>query len=735
MGAVIDGRAAERELEYWNRGRYSFVPARHRAHRLRKVLVANRGEIAKRFFFALREEGIASVAVAVEGDRAQSWLSHADEVISLGEDPGGYTNIPLILAAMLKSNANALYPGYGFLSENPDFVEALERTARTHNRELYFMGPSAEIMRRVGNKLDARELAKREQLPLFEGSDAFSFADSGDASAEQIVAVQQAAERIGYPVICKLNAGGGGKGMVVANDPAELVAAIPGVRRSGQSMYGDDTFYLERYITQPVHIEVQVFNGRAIGLRKCAVQRRKQKIIEENGDVFLDDQQHALLFAAAENFARASGYVDGAGAGTVEFLYDGERGEFGFLEMNTRLQVEYTVTDASLGIDLARWQILNFDGRAEDIPFHQIVEPRSERPHALQCRIYAEDASANYAPSPGRIRHMELPTFNGVRCDFGFKSGDVVLKDYDPMIGKLIAWGADRNQALLRMERALGELSIHGIISNVDQLLSIVRSQAFRRGNYSNNLLENNTALTATPGSRDLAQEAAILATGMLREQLAEQAIASTLPDLQTSSAAAANFDRARRAALPSVFEVQVFDETLRVELLLIALDQFLCLVDGRYVGRLQILGQPVHSGGRYEMRLNSRRYIAEADLRGELAELKLAGGTGGRVEYYRLQMRPRIGNEEESALKSVRAPFQAAFVRFESDQIRIGQRVKAGDPVLMVSAMKMETLISSPVDGEIVELIEDGDPDRLILGLTPAGLVRGKSINEGELL
>lgn len=723
---------AGRELEYWNRARSAFVPARHRPHRLRKVLVANRGEIAKRFFFALREEGIASVAVAVEGDRAQSWLAHADEVLSLGEDPGGYANIPLILAAVLKSNANALYPGYGFLSENPAFVDALQQTSEQAGREIIFMGPDAGIMRRVGNKLDARRLAELEGLPLFEGSDAFRFEGEPDDQPRVLRGICAAAADIGYPVILKLNAGGGGKGMVVAQNEGELLAAIPGVQRIGRSMYGDDTFYLERYITEPVHVEVQVFNGRAVGLRKCAVQRRQQKIIEENGDVFLDDTQTNLLCDAAERFAAASGYAGGAGAGTVEFLYDAGRREFGFLEMNTRLQVEYTVTDASLGIDLARWQILNFDGRREEIPYGRMQSPRTERPHALQCRVYAEDAFANYAPSPGRISHLELPTFNGIRCDFGFKAGDTVLPDYDPMIGKLIAWGETREEALVRMERALGEMTIHGITSNVDQLLAIVRHPEFRSGRYTNRLLETEAALSNDPGPRDFLHEAALCGSMIYREHLLRRSVAATLPDAPADTA---DFDRARRSVVPSVFEAEIHRRTLRVEFLALSLDQFLCLADGRYLGRLSILAKPVHSGGRWEVRFNGRRYVGEADLRKGFAILKMGGGPRG-VEYFRLKLRAVLEDEEgASEGRPVRAPFQSAFVRLEDETLRPGAGVRAGQPILTIAAMKMETVITSPADGLLVELIEDGDPARLILGRTPAGLVRGRSIGEGEVL
>jgi acetyl/propionyl-CoA carboxylase alpha subunit len=386
-------------------------PVRERSHQLQKVLVANRGEIAKRFFFVLREEGIPSVAVVTDPDRKQSWYEFADEVVYIG-DGRNYANIPVLLAAVLLSKANAVYPGYGFLSESHEFVEAIAELSRSQGRDIVFLGPAADVMRRVGNKLDARRLAKAHGVPVFEGTDLLHDLDHA----------RHEAARIGYPVMLKLNAGGGGKGMVAVHNEADLAPAYESARRIGQAHYNDDSLYLEKYIRQPVHIEVQIFNGLAVGVRKCAVQRRHQKIIEETGDFFLENRAILKLLAAAENMAEISGYADAGGAGTVEFLFDAATEEFGLLEINSRLQVEYPVTDQSLSIDLAKWQILHFDGRESEIPYEQALRLRfAAKYHAIECRIYAEDPWSSYAPSPGVIQDLDLPTFNGIRCDFGFR--------------------------------------------------------------------------------------------------------------------------------------------------------------------------------------------------------------------------------------------------------------------------------------------------------------------------
>jgi acetyl/propionyl-CoA carboxylase alpha subunit len=300
----------------------------------------------------------------------------------------------------------------------------------------------------------------------------------------------------------KLSAGGGGRGIVPCFNDTELAAAVEDCQRLGKQLYNDDTYFIEKFVQKPVHMEVQIFNGHAIGIRKCAVQRRNQKIIEESGHTLVDDSTALSMLAQAQTIARISGYSEGCGAGTVEYLFDASTGHFGFLEMNTRLQVEYAVTEQSLGIDLVKWQIAQFDGRESEIPFDETLRNRLRTPaHAIECRVYAEEPADDYRPSPGLITEVLLPTFNGIRCDFGFGGQDRVASMYDAMIGKIIAYGSTRGECIIRLERALQELYVKGLHTNVKQLLAIVRHPEFIGGKYTNKMLDEFPELTARPGT------------------------------------------------------------------------------------------------------------------------------------------------------------------------------------------------------------------------------------------
>ncbi len=711
------------ELDRLNSGRTVYAFGKRRHHRLRKVLVANRGEIAKRFFLALREEGIPSVAVVAEVDRLQSWIDTADELISIGET-GSYVNIPLIIAAALRTGANAIYPGYGFLSENADFVEAVQLAQKAFDTELIFMGPDFSIMRRAGNKLDARRLALTAGVPVFPGTEKLQ-GDTPQAEAE--------AGRIGYPVILKLDAGGGGKGMAIVREPGGLSTAIQAVQRIGRANYNNDSFYMERFIDRPVHFEVQIFNGSAIGVRKCAVQRRNQKVIEESGDVFLDDSSVGLLLGSAEKMAEVSGYSSGGGAGTVEFLFDADRNEFGFLEMNTRLQVEYAVTDASLGIDLVKWQIWQFDGRAELISAAKSSENGLKaRDHAIQCRIYAEDAFSGYSPAPGHIGEIILPSFNAIRCDFGFQSGDEILPDYDPLIGKLIAHGSTREEALVRLQRALSEIHIRGVITNVDQLLRIVRHPEFRNGDYTNRLLDDFNELSDLRLDSEFRVEAALFGAMILHYRERNIAVRETIPDQDIRGIA----DNPRNHKIPSSFVMECCDESIEVDFLQTDLNSFHARVDRRYAGTLEVFS--FHNDG-IRAGFGGRNYAVSADIRPNSLIILRMTETTGRINYYRVK---NISAGEDSNVDPpgmVRSPFRGSFVKICEDEnsapLKTGSRVCAGQPVIIISAMKMETTIHSNSDGILGSLLDDGDLSRLILGHTPAGLIRGRSIDEAEVL
>ncbi len=710
-------------LERWNPGIKRVDPIR-RSGRLQKVLIANRGEIAKRFFLSLKEEGIRSVAVVTDPDKGQTWYEMADEVVMIG-GPLNYTHIPSIIGAAILTGANAIYPGYGFLSENPEFVEAIHLVSEQGltDTPIVFMGPDASIMRRVGNKLDARKLAKEFGVPLFEGTE----------NITDIALAKKEAARIGYPVIVKLNAGGGGKGMQAVFSEEDLAGAIESCQRIGSMLYQDDTYYLEKYIVKPVHIEVQIFNGTAVGIRKCAVQRRNQKIVEESGDHFLSNHTRLALLAAAENMARISGYEKNGGAGTVEFLYDPDSDAMGFLEMNTRLQVEHPVTDESLGIDLARWQILLFDGRESEIPYTRVLEKRFiHKDHTIECRIYAEDPENNYTPSPGKIEELDLPTFNGIRCDFGFRRGDRILPDYDPMIGKLIATAETRAEALLRMERALNELYLRGITTNQYQLLRILRSEEFRQGDYTNRLLEEHTNLSEPVQDIELIRQAVIL--GALAENI--KLFREKRDELFFSKDLEAVLHRMDLISLPESYEVEVQGKSYEVRFFQTGLNTFYAYLNRVFQGEIELL--PALSGENdYTFRFEYRSCPVRVDRRPSVQIIRFPDARG-RIHFMKMKVSPRGASAARDPAGMVRSPIQGTFVKIHDVNgrpVQPGSTVKKGDPVIVLSAMKMETTITAPTDGTISYLIEDGDLSRLELGRTGDGRVIGRSITEGEVL
>lgn len=689
-----------------------------RKGKLKKVLIANRGEIAKRFFLSLREESIPSVAVVTDPDRGQTWYETADEVIFIGSSLN-YVSIPTIIAAAILIEANAIYPGYGFLSENPDFVDSIKIAAEYYNKEIIFMGPDSSIMRKVGNKLDARNLAKQYGIPLFLGTDALN-------SLEE---AYKEAERIGYPVIVKLNAGGGGKGMQAVFKKEDLESAIESCQRIGRNLYGDDSYYLEKFIVNPVHIEVQIFNGLAIGIRKCAVQRRNQKIIEETGDVFLSNYTKLSFLSSAENMARISGYSNGGGAGTVEFLYDPNSDSYGFLEMNTRLQVEHPVTDQTVGIDLAKWQVLFFDGREYEIPYNKVLEKRFvNQEHTIECRVYAEDPENNYTPTPGKLEDLDLPTFNGVRCDFGFRRGDRILPDYDPMIGKIITWGSSRKEAILRMERALNEIYIRGVTTNLYQLLRIIRSTDFRKGNYSNRLLEDKKELSQPEINDELIIKSVIF--GGITEYI--QIIQEKTLELFQYKDLEEVLHKTGIFNLPESFDIHVYGNLYNIKFIQIMLDEFYVYINDVFFGKVSFLSS-LSEKDDYIIRYFNKTYSVRIDRRSTFNIIRF-NDDSGKVHYYKIKIVSKGETTKKDPIGLIRSPIQGTFVKF-MENIKIGSMVKKDQPVIVLSAMKMETTIKSPFEGTLEYLIENGNSENLILTKTADGKIIGKPISEGEVL
>jgi acetyl-CoA carboxylase biotin carboxylase subunit len=467
---------------------------------IRRVLVANRGEIAVRVIRTCKERGIETVAVFSEVDRLAPHVQMADHAIAIGPAPAAqsYLVIDKILAACKQSGADAVHPGYGFLSENEDFADACSAAGIT------FIGPSADAMRKMGSKTEARKTVTAAGTPVVPGDN--GPAGDGFPTASEALA---AAKKIGFPVLIKAAAGGGGKGMRLVGNDGEFTAAFDGARREATSAFGDGTVYLEKAIERPRHIEIQVFgdthgNLVHLGERDCSIQRRHQKVIEEAPSPVVTPELRARMGAAAIAAARAVHYV---GAGTCEFLL-GADGSFYFLEMNTRLQVEHPVTEMIYGLDLVAWQLDVAEGKP--LPLSQQALDARRRGHAMECRIYAEDP-VKFLPSPGRITHLRVPDGPYVRNDSGCYEGADIPVHYDPMISKLVVWGDDRPQALARMRRALDEYIVRGIETNLPFHRRCFRHAAFVAGDFDTGFIGRNAAQLA-PRADDAERLAAVLA-------------------------------------------------------------------------------------------------------------------------------------------------------------------------------------------------------------------------------
>ncbi|MCP8939550.1 acetyl-CoA carboxylase biotin carboxylase subunit [Alsobacter sp. SYSU M60028] len=437
-----------------------------------KILIANRGEIALRVLRAAKELGIATVAVHSTADADAMHVRLADESVCIGPPAArdSYLNIPALLAACEITGADAVHPGYGFLSENARFAEILE----SHN--IHFIGPKAEHIRLMGDKIEAKRTARRLGIPCVPGSDG-GITDDDEA--------MRVAADIGYPVLVKAAAGGGGRGMKVARSEADLVNALQTARTEAKAAFGDDAVYLEKYLEQPRHIELQVLGdgrGGAVHLfeRDCSLQRRHQKVWEEGPSPALNADMRARIGGTV---ARAMQELQYAGAGTIEFLY--ENGEFYFIEMNTRIQVEHPVTEMITGIDLVNEQIRIAAGAP--ISFGQ--DDVSLNGHAIECRINAEHA-ATFRPSPGRIAYYHPPGGLGVRVDSAVYQGYMIPPNYDSLVGKLIVHGRNRNECLMRLRRALDEFVVDGIDTTLPLFRTLVRNQDIQNGDYDIHWLE-----------------------------------------------------------------------------------------------------------------------------------------------------------------------------------------------------------------------------------------------------
>ena len=441
-----------------------------------KVLVANRGEIAVRIGQTLRAMGIAPVAVYSGPDAGAPHVTTAEQSVAL---PGNtaeetYLSIPKIVQAALDCGADAIHPGYGFLSENPQFARACRKA------QITFIGPSPESMEFLGDKLRSKEIALSTGVPVVPSSPECL---PGDVAAEEFV------EQWGFPLLVKAAAGGGGRGMRLVNQRSELDAGMETASREALAAFGDGRVFLERYVANPRHVEVQVLAdgfGHIIhlGERECSIQRRHQKIIEETPSPALTPELRQRICDAAVAVARTAGYVN---AGTAEFLLDSHSGDFYFLEMNARLQVEHPVTEAVLGLDMVEWQVRIAAGEPLTLQ-QQDVQPKG---HAIECRIYAEDPYRDFVPSTGKLLRWRPPSGPGLRLDSGVSEGQDVSIYYDPMLAKLTAWAPSRDLSLRRMEAALSQFQVLGVITNIPLMRTVVKHPQFQRGEYDTGFLDS----------------------------------------------------------------------------------------------------------------------------------------------------------------------------------------------------------------------------------------------------
>ena len=638
--------------------------------RIRKLLIANRGEIASRVIRSARSLDIATVAVFSDADAQAPFVAEADESVAL---PGStaaetYLRPELIIDAARRTGADAVHPGYGFLSENADFAEACAAAGLT------FVGPPPAAIRSMGSKTSAKQLMARAGVPVLPGI------AIGDGEQLPTGLADRAETEIGFPVLVKAAFGGGGRGMRVVATPGELTEAVAAARREAVGAFGNGTVFLERLVERPRHIEVQVFadsHGQVVHLfeRECSIQRRYQKILEESPSPVVDDTLRAELGSAAIAAAKTIGYV---GAGTVEFILDAS-GEFFFLEVNTRLQVEHPVTEAVTGLDLVALQLAVAEGK----PLPDEAVRASLSGHAIEARLYAEDVAAGYLPATGSLLLFDVPSRPGVRIDAGVRTGGQVSVHYDPMLAKVIAHAPTREQAARLLARALAETRVLGVVTNRDLLVGILREQEFLDGHIDTGYLTRHDPATLMAGDeRRLPVHA--LATA-LADQALRRAETSILPGVPSGWR---NVPNARQQVGYQVavrgFEVEYGIRGPFVD----------AAVDGVELGPVLL-----HSctAAEVDLQIDGVRRLVTVARAGDVRYAAFAVGATTLVEQ------PRFPETQQQATAgSLLAPMPGTVVRVEA---RLGDSVHAGQVLVVLEAMKMEHSVRTPHEGTLARL------------------------------
>ena len=656
-----------------------------------KILVANRGEIACRVMTTARRMGIRTVAVYSDADANSRHVAMADEAVRIGPAPASesYLRSDRIVAAVRSTGADAVHPGYGFLSENESFAQTLA------DAKVTFIGPPPSAIRAMGSKSEAKKLMERAEVPLVPGY-------HGDQQQQDLLLKE--ANRIGYPVLIKASAGGGGKGMRVVTQRDEFIAALASCQREAKASFGDDHVLIEKYVLRPRHIEIQIFadrHGNAVSLfeRDCSVQRRHQKIIEEAPAPGMTAAHRRAMGEAAVAAAKAVGYE---GAGTVEFIAD-PAGEFFFMEMNTRLQVEHPVTEMITGFDLVEWQLRVADG--EELASLHADQPLSINGHAFEARVYAENPDKGFLPATGRILHLAQPSAvefrrnhddNGfhdpapVRIDAGVRAGDTITPYYDPMIAKLIVWGEDRTHALARMQAALSDFHIVGVANNVDFLSRLVANDAFARGDVHTGLIEQERERLFPDATGDEPQSQATHA-------MLAFACARILAD-ETRNAAADPWNSALGWRLNTTYR-----RTITLNSVADAHDVVIEYARDGYVfhydGTSTALATTANEGSSMSIRFGEHTLTADVVRTGD--ELHVFHNGRHRV----LALADIIAQSAAAEVETgkLTAPMPGKLIAIHA---AAGAHVERGAPLLVMEAMKMEHTIVAPSDGVVSEVL-----------------------------
>lgn len=646
--------------------------------KITRLLIANRGEIAVRIMQSAQKMGVHCIALFSDADQNAMHVKQADEAWYIGASPAkdSYLVVDKVLQVAKDSGADAIHPGYGFLSENAGFAQAIQ------NAGIIWVGPPVNAIKAMGSKSESKALMEKAHVPLVPGY-------HGDNQDESFLAEQ--IKKIGFPVLIKASAGGGGKGMRVVENETQIAAAITASKREGLNSFGDDKLLAEKYITRPRHVEIQVFmdqqgNGVYLFERDCSIQRRHQKVVEEAPAPQFSEQERQAMGEAALQAAKAIQYE---GAGTVEFLYD--NGTFYFMEMNTRLQVEHPVTEMITGQDLVAWQLKVAQGEALPLTQGEL----SIHGHSMEVRIYAEDPSNDFLPTTGTLEHVQLPELitGKVRLDTGVQQGDEVSPYYDPMISKLIVWGEDRDQCLSTLKHALQQYQIAGVTTNLSFLRKIVNVEAFRQGDVSTQFIEEfNDQLISDNTVKQHHLIAAVCQHMLKRESLGHYRVSS---DDITNPWHGLSSMRLNQAAKETL-NFQTHDDTVFS------------------VGVVTLKSQ--NNIGQWQITINTETYSVMGRLENDTVQyqfnnkwqdariithnhqLWVYDGQGeSQFSYYQPDF-----NQHTEQPGSLTAPMNGTIIQIDT---KVGKTVQAGDVLMIMEAMKMEHAIKAPVNGIIKEI------------------------------